>query len=79
MKESEKRTPIEATPELLSEMENLVIRGGSTASPLDTYVFCGGANCVENCGQKCSKLCTLPPVSYPITSCSPEAKLSQCD
>ena len=78
MKESEKRTPVEATPELLSEMENLVIRGGSTASPLDTYGFCGGANCAENCVQKCTVACNLPPVSDSATNCGITAKFSNC-
>ena len=78
MKESEKRTPIEATPELLSEMENLVIRGGSTASPLDTHVFCDGANCVENCGTKCTIACKYEPISYSATNCGVTAKFSNC-
>lgn len=46
--EQEKRiVPVHATPELLSEMENLVIRGGNTASPQDSNYFCYGAKCAK--------------------------------
>ncbi len=58
--EQEKRiVPVHATPELLSEMESLVIRGGSTATPQDTNTNCSNAKC----GAKCD--CTENPDKGP--------------
>lgn len=66
--EQEKRIfPVHATPELLSEIESLVIRGGGTAATTDdTNTYCGNANC-GNCIPNCFS-CPLNPVNI-VTTC----------
>lgn len=67
MKEESKLQRVEATPELLSEMEMLQIYGGDGVvvnpyytNPCGSNKYCGGAycgNCVANCGTNCTTLC----------------------
>lgn len=75
--EQEKRiVPVHATPELLSEMESLVIRGGGTAATTDdTNTYCGEAKC-DKCGycpivyEKTGTLCGIAKPNS-INICKP--------
>lgn len=83
MDTTNKLTRVEATPELLSEMEMLQIYGGDViinpnhADPCgNMYVFCQEAdcgncgNCDENCGTNCTFTCNTFSTSNCYTYCN---------